>query len=92
MTLKEIFNIIISKDLHEIYVWMNWFAKKNSCDDCVSTNLVYGKTPNCLKCIPSTTLIKKRFRNTDDVDGTFIKEKIINNNVKEILSRKKEKK
>ena len=69
MTIKEIINAIKhiqEHDAWDFYVWTTWFVKKHSCVDCVETHITLNKRPNCSKCIPSTTLIRKRFRNLKD--------------------------
>lgn len=58
-TIEDIANLLkkaYKHDSHDCYVWLNWFIHKDSCRDCIEQ----FKSPNCLSCIPSTTLIKKR--------------------------------
>jgi hypothetical protein len=91
MTIKEIMNAlerIQEHDSWDFYVWLTWFVNKHSCVDCVETNITLNKRPNCLKCIPSTSLIRKRIKNLqhDYGDEGCAVSHIINHKI----SRKKE--
>jgi len=91
MTIDQIIKAleaIKDHDSWDFYVWTTWFAKKHSCVDCVETHITLNKRPNCLKCIPSTTLIRKRFNNITEEHsdaGCTVKHKINHK-----ISRKKE--
>jgi hypothetical protein len=59
MTIEQILSKIkqlYKHDAYDCFVWLEWFCNKDSCRDCIEE----FKTPNCLSCIPSTTLIRKR--------------------------------
>lgn len=62
MTPVEIIKKLSEKDNYELLIWLQWIANKHDCKICLETRKKQsGIPPQCHKCIPSYSLMKKYF-------------------------------
>lgn len=70
MTLKDFINGLMKCDLYDLYMWVTFLSTKMSCKGCVKALELKGKIPDCNKCVPSKTLIKKVKKILEEKDET----------------------
>lgn len=63
MTPEKLADRLLNANLYDLVAFLVWYTKRGyTCLDCVETNTVYKKFPNCDKCgLPTARLLKKYF-------------------------------